>query len=266
MNTAHTDRPHTQSPRDLPPRLDAIDAIISDVDGCLGPESHAPLNAPALARIAAYNQRASKGAAPILTMCTGRPQPYVEALVRLLAVPVPAVCEMGVWLYDPRDNRFIMDPAITPDHIAMVRAAQTWIERTLVPQGVAIQPGKSASISLWHPDTTALLALKPQLVETFAREGWNLRVSNTVAWINCDLAHVSKGSGLDRLFTMMGYTKDRLAGIGDTMGDMCIRDRVRVFACPANAAPDLKAKADYVSTKENIEGVLEMLSWWDKAV
>ena len=262
MNTATT--------KDQAPDVRNIDAIISDVDGCLGPESHAPLNAPALVRIASYNQRAAsrvgKGGAPVLTMCTGRPQPYVEALVRLLAVPVPAVCEMGVWIYDPRDNTFHMDPAITPQHIAMVRAAQTWIERELLPLGVAIQPGKNASISLWHPDTDRLMALKPRLIETFEREGWNLRVSNTVAWINCDLAHVSKGSGLDRLFAMMGYKKERLAGIGDTMGDMCIRDRVRVFACPANAAPDLKAKADYVSNKETIDGVLDMLSWWDKTV
>lgn len=262
MNHSPTDNPHS-NPR---PDVRNIDAIICDVDGCLGPESHAPLNAPALTRIASYNQRAAKGGAPVLTMCTGRPQPYVEALVRLLAVPVPAVCEMGVWIYDPRDNTFHMDPAITPEHVAMIRAAQTWIERELLPLGVAIQPGKNASISLWHRDTDRLMALKPRLVETFEREGWKLRVSNTVAWINCDLAHVSKGSGLDRLFAMMGYRKERLAGIGDTMGDMCIRDRVRVFACPANAAPDLKAKADYVSVKENIEGVLEMLSWWDKTV
>ena len=41
-----------------PPHHPRFDAIISDIDGCLGPESHAPMNADALARIAAWSRRA----------------------------------------------------------------------------------------------------------------------------------------------------------------------------------------------------------------
>jgi hydroxymethylpyrimidine pyrophosphatase-like HAD family hydrolase len=243
-----------------PPHLDAV---ISDIDGCLGPESHAPLNADALAAIARANRASTRAATltPTLTLCSGRPQPYAEALARLLSIRIPVICEMGVWIYDPRDNRFLMDPAITPDHLAMVRAAQAWIERDLCANhGVIIQPGKSASISLWHPDTPRLMALAPTLQDRFAREGWPLRVSNTVAWINCDLTFVSKATGIDRLAAMMGYTRDRLAGIGDTLGDMAIRERVAFFACPRNADPRLAARADYVSPYDDVEGVLDILA------
>ena len=243
-----------------------FDAIICDIDGCLGPESHAPLDAPALARIAASNARAPRESRPVLTLCSGRPQPYAEALARLLAIRVPIICEMGVWLYDPRDNRFSIDPAISPDHLAMVRFAQAYIEREIVPLGVVIQPGKTASISLWHQDTPTLLALKPILVQRFAKEGWALRVSNTVAWINCDLAHVSKGTGIDRFVDMMGYSRSRLVGIGDTLGDLAILERVSVFACPANADPDLKQRANYASMSKEVEGVLDVLSWWDTEI
>ncbi len=238
-----------------------FDAIISDIDGCLGPESHAPMNADALARIAAWNRRAvERRDLPVLTLCSGRPQPYAEAMCRVLAnSAVPCVAEMGVWLYDPRDNRFIIDPAITPSDLRTIRDCTAWIEHELLPRGVVIQPGKTASISLWHPDTAFLLSLKPTIAARIASEAWNLRLSNTVAWLNLELTHVSKATGVERLMSMMGYQKARLAGIGDTMGDMAIREHVAWFACPRNAAEGLKRVADFVSPHAEVEGVEDVL-------
>lgn len=235
-------------------------AIISDIDGCLGPESHAPMNAAALAKIAAWNIAAQQRGCS-LTLCSGRPQPYAEAMSRLLAnTTCPIICEMGVWLYDPRDNRFIMDPAITPRDLEVIDAATRYVRTELAPQGIIMQPGKAASISLWHPHTPTLMNKRDAIRERCQRESWNLRVSNTVAWINLELAHVSKGSGIDRLCAMMGFQRADLAGIGDTKGDMAIRDRVAWFACPSNAEPELKAKADYTSPHAEVEGVLDVLT------
>ena len=238
-----------------------FDAVICDIDGCLGPESHAPLDAAALARIAAHNQLAvERSDRPVMTLCSGRPQPYAEAICRLIGnSTIPCVAEMGVWLYDPRDNTYHFDPAIKPEHTAAVRAATSWVERELLPRGVVIQPGKTASISLWHPDTPFLMSLQPALVAAFAKEGWPRRVSNTVAWVNCDLSHVNKDSGIARLMRLTGLKHERLAGIGDTLGDLAIRRSVAWFGCPANAVAELKAQADYVANGEEVEGVLEIL-------
>lgn len=238
-----------------------FDIIISDIDGCLGPESHAPMDAHALARIADWNRRAvTHGDLPVITLCSGRPQPYAEAMCRVLGnTTVPCIAEMGVWLYDPRDNRFLIDPAITPADIRVIRDCTHWIEDELLPKGVIIQPGKAASISIWHPDTAFLLSLKPIIAERIASQHWNLRLSNTVAWINLELEHVSKASGIRRLLSMVHTPKARLAGIGDTMGDIAIRNAVDWFACPSNAAPDLKKVADYLSPNAEIEGVADIL-------
>lgn len=239
-----------------------FDAIICDVDGCLGPESTAPLDAPALAVLAEHNRRAIReGDRPVLTLCSGRPQPFVEALGRLLSNSVlPSIAEMGVWLFDPRGNRYLLDPAILPEHLAAVREAERWVLRELGAEGVVIQPCKTASMSLWHPDTAWLLTLKPRLVEVFAREGWPLRVSSTVAWINCDLAHVNKDTGIARLLDITGLRKERLAGVGDTLGDLAIRRSVAYFACPSNADPELARHADYVSPRPEVEGVIDIVS------
>ena len=237
------------------------DAVICDIDGCLGPESSRPLDAPALARIAAHNRRAiDAGDVPLLTVCSGRPQPFAEAMCRFLANDrVPCVAENGVWVYDPRDNRYLLDPAILPEHLDAVAHVQAFVRSTYGPRGVIIQPGKTASVSLWHPDTPYLFSLIAPLRERIAVEGWPFRVSHTVAWINIDLAHVSKATGIDRLLRESGLEPARLAGIGDSGSDRAIAERVAFFAAPANAHEELRPHAHYISPHEEIEGVLDIL-------
>jgi hydroxymethylpyrimidine pyrophosphatase-like HAD family hydrolase len=239
-----------------------FDAVITDIDGCLGPESTAPMETAKLGVLEAWNKEAiTKGDRPVVTMCSGRPQPYAEAMCRVIGnSALPCVCEMGVWLYDPRDNRYIMDPNIRPEHIDAVIAAMRWVDRELSKDGVVHQPGKTASMSLWHPDTKFLMGLMPRFQEKVAKERWPLRISRTVAWVNFDLEFVSKKTGIERLMRLCGLSRERLVGIGDTMGDIAIRESVGFFACPANADPGLKKVADYVSGKEEVDGVLDVLS------
>lgn len=237
------------------------DAIICDIDGCLGPERHDPLDADSLAELAEYNRRAHKdGDRPAITLCSGRPLPYVEGMSRLISnFTLPVIGEMGVWLWHPTDNRYDRDPGITAEHVHAVHEASEWIDRTFGPKGVTQQPGKSGSISLYHPDTAYLKSLEPELRDTFADRGWPFRVSSTWLWINCDLEHVSKATGIERFMAATGLTRDRLAGIGDTVGDLAIREHVDFFACPANAAEELKPHADLVAESPEISGVLEIV-------
>ncbi len=249
----------------MPGATRQYDAVICDIDGCLGPEEHGPLDAAALARLAEYNRLAhERGDRPVVTLCSGRPLPYAEAMARLIGVrTLPVVCEMGVWLWHADTNVFDRDARITPAHLHAVHEAQEWLETAYGasnPRGpVSQQPGKACSISLYHPDTVYLKSLEPELEAEIARRGWPFRVSSTVRWINLDLAHVSKATGIERLMAHTGLTRDRLAGIGDTTGDLAIREHVAFFACPANADEALKAHADYVSPENEIAGVHDIL-------
>lgn len=237
------------------------DAVICDIDGCLGPERAAdPLDAERLVEVARYNRLArEQGDRPEVTLCTGRPQPFAEAVSRLIGNRLPIVCEMGVWLWWPADNRYDRDPAITPEQLHVIHEASEWIESTYGPRGVVQQPGKVASISLYHADTAFLKSLDAELRAEFTRRGWDLRVSATWLWINIEPANVSKATGIERLMAATGLTRDRLAGIGDTMGDLAIREHVGHFACPANAQDDLKPHADFVSERDEVAGVLDIL-------
>jgi hydroxymethylpyrimidine pyrophosphatase-like HAD family hydrolase len=235
--------------------------VICDIDGCLAPEASTPMDGPALLRIAEYNRMAEeRGDRPVVTVCSGRPQPFAEAMCRLLAnTTVPCIAENGVWLYHPGTNEYERDPRITAEHLAAVYEATGWVERELYPKGISIQPGKSASVSLYHKDAAYLRTLEAGVREEFEKRGWPLRVSMTWFYINCDLEHVSKATGLDRLVAKTGLRKERLAGIGDTPGDKAIRDHVAWFGCPANADERIKVHADFVAGKAEAEGVLEIL-------
>jgi hydroxymethylpyrimidine pyrophosphatase-like HAD family hydrolase len=238
-----------------------FDAVICDIDGCLAPESSDPIDAEALLEVARHNRAAQeRGDRPVLTAASGRPEPFAEAMCRFTANrTIPCIAENGVWLYHPDRNRYDRDPAITAEHLAAVHEATVWVERELSPRGVTIQPGKSCSVSLYHPDTEFLRSLEPLVKAEFARRGWPFRISMTWLYINCDLSHISKGTALDRLIKHTGLMRDRLAGIGDTLSDLPIADRVAFFACPANAADAIKARAHYVSPHPEARGVLDIL-------
>lgn len=238
------------------------DAVVCDLDGCLGPESADCLDADGLARVAEHNRRAWKGRdRPMVTLCTGRPVPFVECLSRLIDNKLPVMAENGVWLWDPATNVHERDPGITPAHVRRVHEAQDWLEETYGPRGVTQQPGKTCSVSLYHPDHDYLHSITDEVREGLVnRLGLPFRVSATWFYINCDLDFVSKTTAIERFVRRTGIPHERLAGVGDTMPDLKIKDACAWFGCPGNAKDELKPHADFVAEAPMVEGVLEILA------
>lgn len=250
------------------PGTRAFDLVLCDIDGCLVSETTAPFDLPSLTAIAAHNTAAQSASdRPVLTPCTGRPQPFAEAICRLTANrTVPAICENGVWMYHPGPNIYSMDPTITEAHLQAVPELQAWLLSEFGPRGrerrgpgISLQPGKAASVSIYHPEVEFVRELMPRLREILAKDMPMFRVSMTGYYINCDLTHISKGSAIDRLLGMVNLPRARIAGIGDMPSDLPIRERVGFFGCPANADASVKAVADYISPFDHAVGVLDIL-------
>ena len=237
------------------------DAVISDLDGCLANEKGGPFDLARLGLIAEHNRLAEeRGDRPVVTVCTGRPQPFAEAMCRVLAnTTLPCVAENGVWLYHPGENRYEQDPAITPDHQDAVAGAARLLADRYASIGVTQQPAKTASVTLFHPERSVLHDIVDEVRGLLDERGWPFRVSMTWDYINCDLRHISKESGLRRFFAATGLDPQRCVGLGDTMSDLPIAEACGWFGCPANAAEELKRHADYVSPEEETVGVLDLL-------
>lgn len=244
-----------------------FDLVICDIDGCLSPESHAPIDVVKLVKLAEHNRSAIEYQdRPVVTLCSGRPISFVECLCRLIQnSKIPCIGENGVWMWGPSANTFEMDPAITDSQLEVVHECRQLIQSIYGSKGVVQQPGKTASVALYHPDTAYLRSILPQIVEEFSKRDWPIRASMTWLYINCDLAHVNKGTAIDRLLATTNIPMSRIAGIGDTMGDRFIADRVSWFGCPANASNEIKEYASYVSGSHEIEGVLDIIHRLDNS-
>ncbi len=237
------------------------DLVICDIDGCLSPESHAPIDIAGLSKLSEHNRFAIQHRdRPVVTLCSGRPIGFVECLCRLIQnTVIPCIGENGVWLWRPEDNSFECDPAITAEHLEIVNEARKLLRSLYQASGVVQQPGKSASVALYHPDTAFLRSLVSTIDEEFQKRNWPIRVSMTWLYINCDLQYINKATAIDRLINQTGIELERTAGIGDTMGDRFIADRVSWFGCPANSEPEIMKAAAYVSSHEEVEGVLDII-------
>ncbi|GDY11547.1 phosphoglycolate phosphatase [Planctomycetota bacterium] len=244
--------------------MPAHDLVLCDIDGCLTPENPVVIDRRHLSLIAERNERAAaQGLAPV-TLCTGRPQPFAELLCRLLAnTTVPCIAENGVWLYHPGTNAYAMDPSITADHLRLVTELEGRLRADYGRFSAAIQPGKTASLSLYHHDHDWLVGVRDQIAALVQSRGWPLRVSMSWFYINCDLIHISKASGIRRLLEQHPHSRERLAGIGDTLGDLAIADSVGWFGCPANADERLKPRAHLVAKSHETAGVWELLQHLD---
>ncbi len=258
------------TPPPEPPRSDEaaepraprdIRAILCDVDGCLSPEAIGQASASALATVAKHNHRArTEGDRPLLTLCTGRPLPFADAIARMVgALDLPIVCEAGAFLFEPKTYTWEIDQSLTPEYFAALAEQRSWVERTF--PSVYFEQGKSASLTLFHPEGPEALErdVLRRLQDRVAERSLPFRIAMTWTCINVEPASVSKATGIERFMRRTGLATHQLAGIGDTMSDMAIRERVRFFACPANAKPELKPHADYVSAFDEVFGVLDIL-------
>jgi len=238
--------------------------IITDVDGCLSPEESVAWDPDQFMRLVRISQQASAGLGRVapLTLCTGRPQPYAEALMKLLDVRAPAICENGAVLYSLHNNTARYGPGVTPEKIRGLRQVRAFIEAEILPAypEAVMQFGKEAQLSVFSQKPALFAAIRPA-IERFARDngGPQLDINTSHFYLNISLAGVDKGESLRALLAELGVTRDEVAGIGDTEGDLPLRQAVGYFACPANAKEPIRRVADYVSPYPLLEGVLDIL-------
>src|SRR4030042_3180532 len=79
-----------------------IKLIVCDSEGCLTSNKKQPIDTGTLVKLQAYCELARRGEKPPLVLCTGRPQPYAEAILQHLDAffpNFPSVVEKRFFFY-----------------------------------------------------------------------------------------------------------------------------------------------------------------------
>lgn len=225
-----------------------------DIDGCLAAAGHADFDLAALGEMAALNERSSDDrAVPALTIVTGRPHAYVDALCQLLRIDLPVSFENGAGFATRRPYR-----AWLRDDIGTVLDELRRFERVVERDGrFMLQPGKVASLSVF-PATGAYRY--EQLVSDVAalldEGGYPLMLDPSTDCVNVLLPGVDKASGFVSLLEELGVDGAQVAGIGDSVGDVGWLARCGVSVAPANAVPEVLAAADLALPGQDVAAAL----------
>src|SRR5215831_7040108 len=239
-----------------------IRLIVADVDGVLWSGEAAPFDFAVLQRLAEVNDRARhEPQDPAVTLCTGRPAPYVEVLMQAIHGFYPAIYEHGAGLYMPAPYGFKAHPVLTPAMQAQLMELYAVLHAALVATDLAyFQPGKSASFSLF-PGAGVTMHKVACTAERLVRQwGDTFLVEAGATCVNVMVRGLDKAEGVRWLARETGIPLHAMAGVGDATGDMPFMQLVGWSAAPANAQTAVKQMAHYTSPYEDGRGFMDILT------
>ncbi len=238
--------------------------IVLDCDGVLSKGEAFPFNPNLLARLGRLNRRARQGEAiPSVTLNTGRPSPYVEAVMQAIDGWQPALYEGGAGLYFPDAYQFETTPLMTTQRTAALQELITQVDQAVVESGQAYwQPGKSICHTLFArpPLTIADFTAEVKAIATEVSD--QFMVTPAKLALNIHPGGIDKGTGLQWLSQVTGIDPAEMGGVGDTTGDVDFLRLIGQPAAPANATDDVKAVAHYVSSQVDAAGLQDILDHW----
>jgi HAD superfamily hydrolase (TIGR01484 family) len=236
-----------------------IKLLVTDLDGCI---SH-PFNPPnwnAISQIKDLNEQSEESTViPALTLCTGRPYPYAEAVAQWLNVRFPILFESGVGSYHPKTNNLLWSSIITPEIQDYFDEIRRWTEKEILPRypNNLIEYTKKIDVGLVSPNKKDIMEMFDLMVERTKDRPDLVEVHNTDVSVNVIYKHCNKGTGLLWLSQLTGIEISEMAYIGDGMNDAPALELAPYSFAPFNSRIEAKNAAKMVLNSDSTHAVLE---------
>jgi len=244
-----------------------IKLFVLDIDGCI---SH-PFRSPdweAITQIRELNlQSREDDTIPSLTLCTGRPFPYAEAVAQWLDVRHPFVFESSL-IYFPKDHR-VQLPCTTemagtalngsasqiPESLARFR---TWLSEELLPShpGAMMEFSKLMDAGVVSNDKELINRIYKRILQVTREHYPELEVHRTEASVNTVPAGNNKQAGFEQLCRELRVPLSQMAYIGDSEADIAPLQIVAMPFAPSNAIGRVQQTAEVIPL-EATQAVLE---------
>ena len=222
-----------------------IKLFITDLDGCIS----TPFSAPdwsLLSKIRRLNeQHINDRAVPPLTICSGRPLSYVEAVAQWLNISHPVAFEnAGIYVLERNKTEFL--PAFTNEAQQQVKELQEWLEKEIIAErpDTMLEFTKKMDAGIVHPEQSVIDEIEPLIKEHVTTHYPLFEVHKTEVSVNIVLSENNKRHGILKLCELLDIEPEEAAYIGDSSGDIPGLEVVGAPYAPQNAAADVKAGAE----------------------
>ena len=244
------------------PTREPLRLVVFDIDGVLTDGEAQPWDLELMALLAGLNRAARQDSRrPAMTLCSGRPAPYVDAMLQAMDGHLPGIFESGAGLYDPAGYRFLPHPAL--DANSLMHQVKEQLTAELGRPGLAmIQPGKEYSLSLFPTAATPLARLEPLARQALGPLVGQVELNYAASCLNVMPAGIDKASGLQFLSAVTGIPLAAMLAVGDSPVDAPMLAVAGYSAAPANAPLTIQRLVQFVSPSSAARGVREILAYF----
>lgn len=240
-----------------------IKLFVTDLDGCI---SH-PFKTPkweTINKIRELNLLSrTDETVPPLTICTGRPYPYAEAVAQWLDVRIPFVFE-SAGLYNWDGNK--IETALDSDDGALepIHKLKKWIQTDLLTSfpTAQLEFTKMMDAGIVCPDKDVVEKMHPIMKEKVETDHPELEIHTTDVSVNILMPGNNKLQGMKLLANKVGVELDEIAYIGDTGGDVPALKNVKLAFSPKNATRAVKN----VTTNLDVEATDAVLEAYQRII
>jgi len=233
-----------------------IKLFVTDLDGCVSYPFKTP-HWESINEIRKLNLLSREvEAIPPLTICTGRPYPYAEAVGQWFDVRLPFVFE-SAGVYHWNGNRIETALESIDNELKPIRDMKTWLTGELLPDypTAALEFTKMMDAGVVCPDEDVVNEIHEKILVKLEKDHPNLEVHTTEVSVNILMPGNNKLRGLQLLGKSLGIELSEMAYIGDTGGDVPALKGVKFPFAPSNARRVAKDAAE-VLPFETTEAVL----------
>lgn len=237
-----------------------IKLFVLDIDGCITMPFEVP-EWDALAEIRRLNDRSkSDPNVPPVTICSGRPQPYVEAVGQWLGAYKPLIFESGGGMFDP-----VKVSLHWPDHLDKQRESEiadikNWVESNIISAytGSSVEFTKRTDVGIIHTNEDTIIEMYEKVKAYVEHAHPDFEVHRTEISINVIMSKSNKASGLRWLSDSCKIPVNQMAYIGDSSGDIPALELAGMKFTPANGIARMDTMQGLVRTSgEATWGVVE---------
>lgn len=240
-----------------------IKLYVLDLDGCVSEPFKTP-DWKSVTRIRELNRQSRDDERiPPLTLCTGRPFPYAEAVAQWLDIRLPFIFE-SAGLYDWETN--LVETGLNEEYengLELITEAKSWIRDVILPEHPGVMPefSKMMDAGIVSPDRDQVRVITGKIVEKVATDFPGLEVHSTEVSVNILIRGNNKGRGVSLLSGRLQIGSPEMAYIGDSEGDIPALRMVGHPLAPDNAIGRVKEIATVIpfSTTRAVLKGYEML-------